>query len=53
MYLLEQFGVAVVPGSSFQAPEHIRISYAASTESLERACCCIQAACEALAQEVA
>lgn len=53
MYLLEQFGVAVVPGSGFQAPGYFRVSYAASTETLERACNRIQAACEALAQEVA
>lgn len=53
MYLLEQFGVAAVPGSSFLAPGYIRLSYAASPETLERACSRILAACEALVREVA
>lgn len=52
MYLLEQFGVATVPGSSFLAPGYIRVSYAASRANLERACNLIQAACEALVQEM-
>lgn len=38
MYLLEDFGVAVVPGSGFAASPYIRISYASSVEELERAC---------------
>ena len=53
LYLLEQFGVAVVPGSSFLAEGYFRISYAASTEELDRACNRIQAACEALERVVA
>ena len=53
MYLLEQFGVAVVPGSSFLADGYFRVSYADSTEALEKACNRIQAACEALVREVA
>ena len=52
MYLLEQFGVATVPGSSFLAPGYIRVSYAASRSNLERACNRIQAACEALVKEM-
>lgn len=47
-YLLEHFGVAVVPGSGFMASPYIRISYAASMADLERACARILAACEAL-----
>lgn len=35
LYLLENKKVAVVPGSAFGAEGHIRISYAASTETLE------------------
>lgn len=53
LYLLEQFGVAVVPGSSFLAEGYFRLSYAASMEALGRACNRIQAACEALVREVA
>ncbi|MGV6875830.1 pyridoxal phosphate-dependent aminotransferase [Pseudochelatococcus sp. B33] len=48
MYLLEQFGVAVVPGSGFMASPYIRISYASSIAELERACARVLAACEAL-----
>lgn len=48
LYLLEQFGVAVVPGSGFMASPYIRISYASSLDDLQQACGRIQAACEAL-----
>lgn len=47
-YLLESEGVAVVQGSAFGLAPHFRISYATSTESLEKACARIQRACEAL-----
>ncbi|WP_174054939.1 pyridoxal phosphate-dependent aminotransferase [Agrobacterium tumefaciens] len=50
MYLLEQFAVAVVPGSGFMASPYIRISYASSLAELERACSRILAACEALSK---
>ncbi|ULJ74327.1 pyridoxal phosphate-dependent aminotransferase [Rhizobium gallicum] len=50
MYLLEHFGVAVVPGSAFMASPYIRISYAASIEELQQACGRILAACEALSE---
>jgi aspartate aminotransferase len=36
-YLLMQAGVAVVPGSGFGAPGHIRISFACSMQTLEDA----------------
>jgi len=36
-YLLEEVGLALVPGSAFGAPGHLRISYAASMETLEDA----------------
>lgn len=49
MFLLEEFGVAVVPGSGFMASPYIRISYASSTEDLQRACGRLLEACEALA----
>ncbi|WP_028351378.1 pyridoxal phosphate-dependent aminotransferase [Bradyrhizobium murdochi] len=48
MYLLEDFAVAVVPGSGFMASPYIRISYASSLEDLTRACDRIIAACAAL-----
>jgi aspartate aminotransferase len=35
MYLLRHAGVAVVPGESFGAPAHVRLSYAASRTVLE------------------
>jgi aspartate aminotransferase len=36
-YLLEEAGVAVVPGTAFGAPGHIRLSYATSLENIEAA----------------
>ena len=36
-YLLEEVGLALVPGSAFGAPGYLRISYAASMETLEAA----------------
>ena len=36
-YLLTEAGVAVVPGSGFGAPDHVRISFACSMETLEDA----------------
>ncbi len=35
--LLEKAGVAVVPGTAFGAPGHIRLSYATSMEALDEA----------------
>jgi aspartate aminotransferase len=36
-YLLDQAGVAVVPGTAFGAPGHVRLSYACSLETLQEA----------------
>jgi aspartate aminotransferase len=36
-FLLNEAGVAVVPGSAFGAPGYIRLSFAAATETLEDA----------------
>ena len=36
-YLLEEARVAVVPGSAFWAPGFMRLSYATSTENIQRA----------------
>ena len=36
-YLIEHAGVAIVPGSAFGAPGHIRLSYATSMGNLENA----------------
>jgi aspartate/glutamate/aspartate-prephenate aminotransferase len=36
-YLLEKAQVALVPGSAFGSPECVRLSYAASDETLEEA----------------
>lgn len=51
MYLLEEAGVAVVPGSGFLASPYIRISYASAIEDLSRACAQIINACQALILE--
>ncbi|RJT26323.1 pyridoxal phosphate-dependent aminotransferase [Mesorhizobium waimense] len=50
LHLLDQFGVAVVPGSGFMASPYIRISYAAAIKDLQQACGRILAACEALSK---
>jgi aspartate aminotransferase len=36
-YLLEKVGVAVVPGTAFGAPGHLRLSYACSMDTLKEA----------------
>ena len=43
-YLIEKAGVALVPGSAFGCPGHIRISIATSMENLENALARIKAA---------
>jgi aspartate aminotransferase len=48
IYLLESEGVAVVHGAAFGLSPHFRISYAASTELLKKACTRIRRACEGL-----
>jgi aspartate aminotransferase len=47
-YLLETEGVAVMHGSAYGAPAHLRISIASSVEVLGEACTRIQRACEVL-----
>ena len=47
-YLLEQHGVAVVPGAEFGLSPYFRISYALSKEDLKKACERIQKACSEL-----
>jgi len=47
-YLLEDAGVAVVPGSAFGLAPYFRISYATAMEELEEACRRIAVACGAL-----
>ena len=44
-YLLEDQGVAAVPGAAFGLSPHFRISYATSTDALEQACQRIRTAC--------
>lgn len=46
--LLEQQGVAAVPGSAFGLSPYFRVSYATSTEKLKEACLRIQKFCESL-----
>jgi aspartate aminotransferase len=36
-FLINETGVAVVPGSAFGAPGHVRLSFAAATETLKDA----------------
>jgi aspartate aminotransferase len=45
MALLEETGVALVPGSAFGVPGHMRLSYAASKAELEAAVTRIQEFC--------
>jgi len=47
-YLLTSQGVAVVPGSAFEYDPNIRLSYASSIETLEKAADRIEAACKSL-----
>ena len=47
-YLLQDYEVAVVPGSVFGLAPYFRISYATSMAQLEEACARIASACEAL-----
>jgi aspartate aminotransferase len=49
MYFLEQAGVALVPGSAFELPNHFRISYAAADAALEEGMRRLKAACAELA----
>ena len=51
MYLLEEAGVAVVPGSGFMADGFIRISYASSEEDLRKACAAIGSAVSKLTEQ--
>lgn len=44
-YLLEDAGVAVVPGAAFEYDPNIRLSYATSMENLEIACDRLEQAC--------
>lgn len=37
-YLLDHAGLAVVPGSAFGSPGHLRLSFATSAENIEKAC---------------
>ena len=48
-WLLEDGGVAVVPGSAFGLAPYFRISFATSTERIEEACRRIAASCAKLA----
>ncbi len=48
MWMLEEAGVAAVPGSAFGLAPYFRISFATATEQLEKACARIKAACEKL-----
>lgn len=47
-YLLEDYGVAVVPGRAFGVPGYFRLSYAYSMDLLEQAATSIRTACGAL-----
>jgi aspartate aminotransferase len=49
MYFLESAGVALVPGTAFELPGHVRISYAASDADLREGMQRIAAACSDLA----
>lgn len=48
-YLLEEAGVAVVPGSAFGTPLHFRVAFGVPTDQLRMACREIVRACDRLA----
>ncbi len=48
-YLLDEAGCALVPGTAFGAPGHVRLSYATSTEVLDEGLRRMKAALESLA----
>ena len=45
--LLDEAGVALVPGSAFGAPGHLRLSFAASTSTLDDALARLDDSCGA------
>jgi len=47
-YLLQAAGVAVMDGSAYGTPGHLRLSFAAATEAIEAGCAQIAQACAAL-----
>ncbi|MBD9538927.1 pyridoxal phosphate-dependent aminotransferase [Ensifer sp. ENS04] len=53
LYLMEEAGVAVVPGSGFLADGYIRISYASSEDELKGACIAIARAVAKLVHKAA
>ncbi len=48
LYLLREAGVAIVPGTAFELPGHLRFSYAASDEDLNEALKRVATACAEL-----
>lgn len=46
-YLLDNHGLAVVPGSAFGSPGHLRLSFATSDEQIIKACDRLSQACAA------
>jgi len=50
-YLLEKFNVAIVPGSAFGMDRHVRLSYAASMDTLEKALDRIEAGLESILRQ--
>jgi aspartate aminotransferase len=44
-FLLERGGLAVVPGTAFGAPGHLRLSFATSPALIESACSRLRATC--------
>ena len=52
-YLLQEAHIAVVPGSAFYAPGHLRITYAASQAELKQAMDQMEEALEKTAQKKA
>jgi aspartate aminotransferase len=47
-FLIENAGVAAVPGSAFGSPGHIRFSYATDSASIKKGCQRIESACRCL-----
>ncbi|VFR36225.1 Aspartate aminotransferase [plant metagenome] len=49
MYLLDEAGVAVMDGSAYGMPGHLRLSFATSLQTIERGCARMAQACARLA----
>jgi aspartate aminotransferase len=48
LFLLDHAGVAVIDGSSYGMPAHLRLSFATSVDQIEAGCAAMRSAVQAL-----